>query len=518
MRSIRMRVLVTCALVLAAGAGGWQLLLSDDGNNAPIKVGTTDDVTALDPAGAYDAGSWALYSNLYQSLMTFSPGSVSPVPDAASGCRFIGDRLQTYECDLREDLTFSNGRPITAEDVKFSFDRVMNIKSDVGPKSLFASLKSVDARGMTVTFHLSTRDATFPYKVATGAGAIVDRTKYPARRLREGNAVDGSGPYLLKGYEKGVGARLEPNPKYRGAIQSVGNAISVRYFKESAELDRAWKARKVDVTHRQMPPAVVAELAPGDPELRISEAGSSEIRNLVFNVRKDSPLAERPVRQAAAALVDRSAIASSIYHGTVEPLYSLIPQGFTGHGTPFFDQKSPHEQARARQLLRSAGVPTPVEITLGYSLGGATREEAAELERQLETGDLFQVRVVEKAEWADFQADYTAGKLDAYTVGWVMDFPDPDNFSQPLVGSGNSLSNGYANPEIDKLILDTQKLSDRGRTAEDFKKLQRIVAEDVPLVPLWQKKDYVLSGKDISGGQYLSDGTGVWRLWELDWL
>ncbi|MBT2490000.1 peptide-binding protein [Streptomyces sp. ISL-96] len=518
MRSIRLRILVTCAVVLAAAVGGWQLLAAGEGNNAPIKVGTTDAVTGLDPAGAYDAGSWALYSNLYQSLMTFSPGSPEPVPDAASSCRFVGQTLRTYQCELRDDLTFSSGRPITAEDVKYSFGRVMNIKADVGPKSLFASLKSVRAQGLTVTFQLSTRDATFPYKVATGAGTIVDRTKYPADGLREGDAVDGSGPYVLKAYESGVSARLEPNPKYRGAIRNVGNAISVRYFKTSEELDRAWKAKQVDVTHRQMPPAVVAGLAPGDPEVRINETGSSDIRNLVFNVRKGSPMAGRAVRQAAATLVDRSGIASSVYHGTVEPLYSLIPQGVTGHSTPFFDKNPTHDAARAKQLLLNAGVRTPVRITLGYALGGAARQEAAELKRQIEAENLFAVRVVEKAEWADFQAEYTAGEFDAYTVGWVMDFPDPDNFSQPLVGSGNSLGNGYANPEIDRLILDTQRFIDRGRTADEFQKLQLIVADDVPLVPLWQKKDYVLSGKDISGGQYLSDGTGVWRLWALDWM
>ncbi|MGX1883318.1 ABC transporter substrate-binding protein [Streptomyces sp. NPDC055287] len=518
MRSARLRILATCTVLLAAGFGGWQLLSPGDGSNAPIKVGTTDDVTGLDPAGAYDAGSWALYSNVYQSLMTFKPGSATPVPDAASRCGFVGDELRTYECELREDLTFSNGRPITAEDVKYSFDRVMNIRSEVGPKSLFGSLKSVRGEGLTVTFELSTPDATFPYKVATGAAVIVDRDRYPARRLREGDAVDGSGPYVLKAYEKGVSARLEPNPDYRGAVERVGNAISIRYFKESEELDKAWKAKKVDVTHRQMPPSMVARLAPGDPDVRINETGSSEIRNLVFNVRKGSPPAERAVRQAAAALIDRSALASSIYYGTVEPLYSLIPQGFTGHSTPFFDRDSAPDAARARQLLLNAGVQTPVRIRLGYALGGAARQEAAELKRQLEADGLFEVRVVEKAEWEDFQADYTAGEFDAYTVGWVMDFPDPDNFSQPLVGSGNSLSNGYANREIDKLILDTQRVSERGRTADDFRKLQLIVARDVPLVPLWQKKDYVLSGKDISGGQYLSDGTGVWRLWALDRL
>ncbi|MDT0550643.1 peptide-binding protein, partial [Streptomyces sp. DSM 41529] len=68
---------------------------------------------------------------------------------------------------------------------------------------------------------------------------------------------------------------------------------------------------------------------------------------------------------------------------------------------------------------------------------------------------------------------------------------------------------------VDKLISATQQLSDRGRTSNDFKEMQRLVGEDVPLLPLWQKKEYVVAKSEVAGSQYLSDGTGLWRLWEL---
>lgn len=105
-----------------------------------------------------------------------------------------------------------------------------------------------------------------------------------------------------------------------------------------------------------------------------------------------------------------------------------------------------------------------------------------------------------------------------YTVGWLPDYPDPDTFSQPLVGRDSSLHNGYTSKKMDQLISDTLQYSDRSRTSADFKKLQKLVGEDVPLVPLWQKKDYVVAKPDVAGSQYLSDGTGIWRLWELGWI
>ncbi|MER6105328.1 ABC transporter substrate-binding protein [Streptomyces sp. NPDC001832] len=515
MRSIRLRILAVLAVLVIAGVGAWQLLPSDEVKDDPIAVGTTDEVTSLDPAGAYDAGSWAMYSNIYQSLMTFKPGATVPEPDAAESCGFIGQKLQTYQCKLRDDLYFASGRKMTAADVKYSIDRMIRIKTDVGPSVLFPSLKNVVTEGRTITFNLSSRDATFPQKLATGAGSIVDREAYPPNKLRAGNTADGSGPYILESYQPGVSAELVPNPRYKGALKKTGVPVTVHYYKESDALLAAWKAGQLDVTHRQLPPATLAELNPGDPDLRVTEADSAEIRNLVFNVRDGSPLANKKVRQAIASIIDRGPLVTDVYKGTVEPLYSLIPQGYIGHSTPFFDAYPSPDPERAKRLMQEAGVQTPLHITFGYRGGDeAFAKETAELRRQLEADGLFKVSV-EAVDWQKFQKEYPTGKYDAFTIGWLPDYPDPDTFSAPLVGHGNSLHNGYSSKQMDSLIAATRQYSDRGRTAADFKDLQKLVGEDVPLVPLWQKKDYVVSTTDVSGSQYLSDGTGLWRLWEL---
>ncbi|MFJ8749857.1 ABC transporter substrate-binding protein [Streptomyces sp. NPDC102441] len=517
MRYIRLRILAILAVLVIAGVGAWQLLPSDEANESPIAVGTSDEVTSLDPAGAYDAGSWAIYSNLYQSLMTFRSGAVVPEPDAAESCAFIGQKLQTYQCRLRDDLTFSNGRKITVADVKYSFDRMLRIKAEAGPSVLFPSLDTVVAEGRTITFNLSARDATFPQKLATGAGSIVDPALYPKDKLRAGDQVDGSGPYTLKSYEAGVRAELVPNPAYRGALKKTGGAVDIRYFEGSEALQAAWAAGDIDVTHRQLPSEQLAELDVAADDQRVTEADSAEIRNLVFNVRDGAPLADRKVRQAIAWLIDRGPLVTKAYRNTVEPLYSLIPQGYIGHSTPFFDFYPRSDPQRARALMEEAGVELPLHITFAHRDDDANKAESTELVRQLEKDGLFEV--TEKAvEWQAFQKGYAAGDYDAYTVGWLPDYPDPDTFSQPLVGRGSTLHNGYTSEKMDALITATQQYSDRGRTSADFKELQELVGKDVPLVPLWQKKDYVVSKESVSGSQYLSDGTGIWRLWELSWI
>ncbi|WP_460068719.1 ABC transporter substrate-binding protein [Streptomyces sp. YKOK-I1] len=517
MRSVRMRILVALLVLAVVGVGGWQLLPSQQDSEATITVGTTDTITSLDPAGAYDAGSWALFNNVFQSLLTYEPGGVSPVPDAAKSCSFPKGGLTTYTCELRDDLTFPSGRKMTAEDVKFSFDRVKKIKADVGPSSLLSTLKSVDADGLKVTFHLTTPDATFPFKVATGAGSIVDHTRYPADGLRAGTAVDGTGPYTLTSYTKGKRADLEPNTRYRGAVKT-GSPVELRYYADPDALEKGWKAKEIDVASRQLPPAVLASLNASDPEMRVTEADSSDTRNLYFNTRASSPLHSVDVRKAMAWLVNREQLAATVYDGTVDPLYSLIPAGLTGHTTSFFDTYPTQSAAKARTLLQQAGVGIPVSFTYGYGLGsGAAAAEAKELKRQLEASGLFKVNV-KGYEWTDFQKRWASGKLDAYAVGWVADYPDPDTYAGPLVGTGSTMNTGYSNRAVDRYITDSQQYADRTQVADDFKNLQQTVADEVPVIPLWQRKEYVVADASIGGGQYLADGNGVFRLWSLDWI
>ncbi|TGB06300.1 peptide-binding protein [Streptomyces palmae] len=489
---------------------------SSEEDKDPINVGTSEVVTGLDPAGVYDSGSMALFSNVYQSLLTFTPSSQQPVPDAASHCDFRGEDLLVYVCELRPGLKFSNGHPLTAKDVKFSFDRIVAINDDQGPVSLLSTLDTVRTEGeRQVVFHLRSPDATFPYKIASGAGAIVDHQEYPADKLRDDGKVDGSGPFTLSEYEIGEKAVLKPNDDYQGVGKGTGQPVTVHYFDSGDKLSTAWKKREVDVVANGLPPQMLAKLNPADPDIKVIKDAAPTTRSLVLDIRSGSPMVHKEVRQAVAAVLDREALVRRVHKRTVDPLYSLIPQGITGHTTPFYDDYPKVDTERARRLIQEAGLKTPIPFTLGFSEGETNIAEAKEVRRQLEASGLFKVTMARR-DWKTFQTDFADHAFDAFTISWVADFPDPDTFTTPLVGPKPVFHNGYRSKQVHQLIQRTQRKAKRSETARDFRAIQEIVAQDVPLIPLWQQQQYLVSSNDISGTEYLSDGTGTWRLWGLD--
>ncbi|MDT0308164.1 ABC transporter substrate-binding protein [Streptomyces sp. DSM 44917] len=526
-------------LLLAAVVGGWAFVRADGTEDPPLVVGTTVVPTSTDPGAAYDAGSAMLAGNLYQSLLTFVPGQDAPVPDAAESCAFDAGRLLVYRCVLRSDLTFSDGRAVTPADVKFSFDRVLAMAERErreagdpsipegrrfdyqGPAGLLATLREVRVAGQEIVFRLNRPDAGFPFVVAGSAGAIVDRHSYPELEPRENGRVLGSGPFLLSRWT-GDSAELVPNASYRGAARVPEGPVTVRYFEQDAGgttgerlLAQAWQAGEIDVNDGRMPPEVMAGLSAGDPSHRAYEATGGGIRVLAFNTREGAPFHRAAARRAAAALLDREALTRRVQHDTVEPLYSLIPTGFAGHGTPYYDRYAGADTGALREELEEAGVDLPLPFRLAYSRGPANHEEARLIEEQLEAGGIFAVET-EYHPWAEFVSGlYAAEPYDAYLVGWQPDFPDPATFTDQLLGPADGLNTGFRDAAIDELIAETQAEPDRARAAGAFRAAHERAAGSAPVIPLWQERVTILSGTDVAGIQLLPSSSGVWRLWEL---
>ncbi|MEV6794003.1 ABC transporter substrate-binding protein [Streptomyces sp. NPDC051320] len=492
------------------------------GTGKPVVMGMSDEIQATDPASGYDPGSWLLFNNVFQSLMSFPKGSSTPQPEAAKECGFEAGGSTTYRCTLRSGLTFSNGDSLTSRDVKFSFDRVLKINDELGPGPLLSSIKTVDAPdARTVVFHLKYPDATFPSKIASGAGSIVDHQQYKMDKLRTDGKAVGSGVYKLDSYDKKQ-AVFSVNSRYRGTAQVKNSGMTMKLFHNNQKaLGAALKRGDIDLAYRGLTAKdieTIQDSVSGDNGIDVIEGSSAEVQHLVFNMN-DPVAGKLPVRKAIAYLVNRNALVTNVYRSTAEPLYSIVPAGIAAHRTAFFDMygDSP-KPGKAAQVLHAAGITDKVKLTLWSTpsrYGPATDEEFKAIAGQLNASGLFDA-TVKSVPYGQYEKGIAAGKYGVYVKGWVPDYPDPDNFTAPFFGKGNVLDNNYDNKTIiDHLIPAESSATDRTTTADDFSELQDIVATDLPIIPLWQGKQYAVARDSITGLEWTLDASTVFRFWEI---
>ncbi|MFF1441748.1 ABC transporter substrate-binding protein [Streptomyces sp. NPDC058295] len=514
------------APVLAACGG------SDGGSGSgdAIVMGTTDRFTVtkdapapLDPAYSYDVGTWNILRQTVQTLMIQPKGEGEPVPEAAQSCGFTDTGNERYACKLRSGLKFANGDAVTAEDVKFSIERARTIKADSGVFALLSTIDTIETQGDNeVIFHLKTADATFPFKLSTPVAGIVNPDDYEKDKLRDGFSIDGSGPYTLKAETDGdemTKAVFTKNPNYKGTLSVNNDQVDMVSYEDADDMGTALEKGDIDLMTRTMSPEQIQKLsetsAAGD--ISLVELNGLEIRYLAFDTT-DPAVKSKAVRQAMAQIINRSALVSEVYGSQAEPLYSLVPATLTAHSNSFFNTYGDPSVAKAKDLLKDSDITTPVKLTLNYTTdhyGPATKQEFEVLQKQLNDSGLFDVTIKGTA-WDAFVPAERKGEYAVYGMGWFPDFPDADNFVAPFLDKDNFLKSPYSNADIiDNLIPASRREADRLSAAKNLTEIQDIVARDVPVLPLWQGKQYVAANNDVTGTAYVLNSSATLQLWEL---
>lgn len=511
-----------CAMALVAAACG----SGSSGGGSPsggssssaakgtVIMGTTDTIVSADPAGAYDLPSWTLIYNVYQTLLEVPAGTSNIAPQAAQ-CHFHGPT--TYVCTMLPNQAFSNGDPVTAQDVVFSFNRVLKIASPDGPSSLLAPMKKVTAQGSTVTFTLKAPDATWPYVLTTAAGAIVDSKVFPATKLEPDASVVGSGPYELANYTPNQLAEFTPNPHYGGTDKLANSKFIVKYEQDASTLVSDTQQHTVDIAYRTLSPTQLDALK-DSPGITLESGKGIEIRYMTFNEKlmPGSNTAQKlAIRQAVAYTVDRQTIAQDVYRGTVVPLYSIVPQGLNGATKALQTEygASP-DVAKAKSTLTAAGVTSPVSMTLWYNVNHYNDADlATELQRELNATGLFKVKL-QTAEWATYSKAALSDQYAFFLFGWFPDYPDADDYTGPFFPCKTAfLNDHYCNPKVDNLISAEEASTNQSQREKDFAKMQTLLAQDVPVVPIWQGGQVAAVGPGVTGVASTLDPSYTFRFW-----
>jgi peptide/nickel transport system substrate-binding protein len=509
-------VLAALSLV-AAGCGG-----DDDGGTGEggtIIRGTTDQPVSYDPAGAYDLPSYDGIYAVYQNLMTVPPGGNEAVPEAAEKCDFTDNSNTSFECTMRDGLEFSDGSPLTAEDVVFSYERNVEIADPNGASSLLANMKSVEAPDeRTVVFNLKEPDVTWPFLVTVASFAIVPDEVYPANKLQPSDQVIGSGRYALAEYTEGQQTVFQANESYQGDDPPVNDTVINQYFDKGSALKLAVEQGDVDIAYRSLSPTDLEDLTTAEGVEVISGNGT-EIRYMVFNLKLmpgDNDAQKTAIRQAVAQVIDRQAIADNVYEGTVIPLYSMVPEGLQFHTDAFAQEygEGPDVDA-ATQTLDQAGVQTPVDLEVWWTpthYGTASGDEYAEIERQLEESGLFEV-TLKSTEWNQYSTAAFTDKYPVYQLGWFPDYPDADDYTSPFYSPDSFLNIHYNNPQMNRLLAEQKATDDPEERDQAFQGIQQIGAEDAPTIPIWQADQVAAVREGVTGVEETFDPSFIFRYW-----
>jgi peptide/nickel transport system substrate-binding protein len=523
----------TLALTACTGpsGGGGGSTASGDGSSSVIAYGTTDKVTALDPAGSYDNGSFMVMNQIYSFLMNSKPGGAEPAPDLAESGSFT--KPTEFTVKMKTGLKWANGHVLDSKDVKFSFDRQTKIKDPNGPSSLLTNIESIATPDAgTVVFTLKqANDQTFAQILQSPAGPIVDDEVFPADKLLSDEEIVKAKPfygqYVIDSYNKNTLVSLSAWPDYKGVLGKPANGgATIKYYTDQTNMKLEVKGGQIDVANRSLSATDIDDLKK-DSNVKVNIGPGGEMRYIVFNfdtmpfgakTPEADPKKALAVRQAVANLVDRQAISDQVYKGTYLPMWSNVPSGFLGANESFKqaygDGSGKPSLDKAKKAMSDAGITSPVNIKLQYNpdhYGKSSGDEYAMVKDQLEKSGLFTVDL-QSTEWVTYNA---ASKKDSYPVfqlGWFPDFSDPDNYLTPMFPKGGFFKNHYSNTDVEGLIAKQLVTADKSEREKTIQDVQNQLAKDISTLPLLQGAQVAVSGTSVKGVESTLDASFKFRL------
>lgn len=491
----RVRAVGQCALLALLVLGGCHSTSRDPKS---IVVLIESSPANLDPRVGTDAQSQRIDGLLFDGLVA-RDSQFQFMPALAK--RWEQPNPLTLVFHLRGGVLFHDGRALTARDVVFTIESMLNPEMAGGVISArAASYAAIDAMespdDSTVVMHLKHPDNYLLTNLSTGAMGIVP----------EGSGRDfwqhpvGTGPFRFVSQQIDQDVVVDRNalswsqvPK----LERVRFAVVPDAITESLELEKG----SGDVAINSLPMDSLAVLAMR-PDLRIEETGGTEIQYLNFNMR-DPLLSDARVRQAIACAIDRNLIIKTLLGGRARAASSLLPENhwaFNGDGMRYV-----FDPARAASLLNEAGFPLKsdgirMHITMKTSNDEGTRLLAAVLQQQLAAvGIALDIR---SFEYATFYSDVTRGAFQMYSLRWVGGNEQADIFSYAFssarIPPKGANRGHYANARLDALLDDAAENGDLAMRRADYAEAQQILARDLPAINLWYRDTVVVHNRRLT--------------------
>jgi len=461
----------------------------------------------LDPALTGDASSAEYVVEIFSGLVYLDRG-LKVVPDLAESWK-ISDDGKTYTFALRKNATFHDGRPVTAQDFKYSIERTTNpvlasptaetyLGDIVGVKEKL-NRKVPQVSGVTVVddytlkIEIDAPKAYFLAKLTFPTAYIVDKNNVERGGRTWTDKPNGTGPYKLQEYArsqriiltKNDNFYLDPKPQVASVEFILGGGSAMTMY-ENGDLE----AVPIGISDIER---VSDTNSPLNKELSISPQLSTGY--LVFNIRKP-PFDDPKVRQAFALAIDRQKFVDVVYRKMAAPANTILPPGMPGYVEPKGGFE--FDAAKAKQLLSESKYAGKLpEVVWTTSGGGGSTPQGVQAMTAMLKENLGVTVSIQQTDWATFinqLNDPAKNPYQVFDIAWIADYADPQNFLDILFRS-NSIQNwaAYGNPEVDKLLDQAALEKDNAARFKLYEKAEQLILADYPVVPLTYSRDYWLT-------------------------
>lgn len=481
-----------------------------------ISIGTTLKLRTLDPADAYEAISGNLLYNLGDRLYTYETGTTQLKPQLATALPKISADNLTYTIPLRPGVTFHDGTPFNAEAMAFSLRRFL--ENGGAPSALLTStVEKVTATGeYELTIKLKKPFAAFtPLLAFSGLCAVSPKVYEVGAGKFKPDIFVGTGPYKLTKYGTDF-LLLDAFEQYWGE-KPKNPGIAMQRFSSSATLFNSFRTGAIDIAYLSLDPVQISSLKEqaASQAWHLITGDSKTINYMVLNL-KIPPLDNVLVRQALAAMIDRSLISDRAVLGQADSIYSLLPKTFDSYKPVFEQAYGDGNAVKAKALLTQAGYSNnhPAKVEIWYASNSTKRSLVASTIKAVaerELGGAMQIEL-NSVEATTAYKNLDKGVYPTFLLDWYGDFLDPDNYIQPFLecdrgsataGCSQGASQGqgsfYYSDRANQLIAEQRKELNIPKRKALLAEIQDILAQDVPFIPLWQDKDYAFAQKQVTG-------------------
>lgn len=447
-----------------------------------VVFGMTQDLASLDPHVDTDAGTRDVVFNLYEGLV--KPSSTGEMIPAVASDYKISDDAKTYTFTLRDGIKFSDGTPVTTDDVKYSLERYAENQGD---SSAFSNIADISAKDGKIVLTLKEADAELL--------PLMDVAIIPQKNQDPAKSPIGTGPFKFESYTPGEGICMTRNENYWQEGLPYLDEVDFKFVPDVETEFMDLQAGTIDIMKYMTSDQI--ETLGADSNYNIVEGSMNLVQGLYLSSSYE-PLSKPEVRQALSYAIDRDAINQFLFNGKSKVIGTHMIPAMSSLYNKECDGVYTHDIEKAKELLKAAGYENGFDLTITVPNSYQQHIDTATIikEQFAEIGVNVTLNPVEWSDW--LQNTYRGGNFQATVIGFDGTLAPASWLKKYTTNASNNFVH-YSNSEYDETYAKAAASVDQEEKTELYKKCQKILTDDAASVYIQDPANLVAVNKKFAG-------------------